>query len=286
MPGFGPSHQTQRKAMKTNWKTALLLGCVIGLGTPYAAQAEESLPALTRKVFNENKDAIVWVSGVAKLSFSAADSKTPLNIPDQERKFESLGTVIDAGGMVVTSLSTIDPAREVSGREYNTQSGRVRIEAAAKLNEVKIVMGDGTEVPADVVMKDTDLDLAFVRPRADSKEAKSVTFKWIDLAKSTTCGIADDTVTVVRMNEALNRQPGVQGGQVVAIAQKPRTFLGISGGALGCPTFAMDGKIIGLTVMRILRDRGPATVVLPAADVLEVAEQAKTAKPAATQPAE
>lgn len=244
-----------------------------------AGRAEDSLPVATRKVFEQNKDSVIWISAVAKMSFGTSDSKAPMNIPDQERKFEAVGTIIDAGGLVVAALSTLDPTREITGREINTPSGKVRLDATATLKEVKLILPDGTEVPADVVMKDLDLDLAFLKPKADSKEARGATFKPVDLKKSAVGGIADDTVTVMRMDEMLNRQPAVQGGQVVAITQKPRAFLRVSGTGAGCPTFAMDGRVLGISVNRFSRERPPITVVLPAADVLEIAEQAKAAKP-------
>jgi hypothetical protein len=42
-------------------------------------------------------------------------------------------------------------------------------------------MADGTEIPADVLMRDSDLDLAFLRVKAGSKESKGVEFKAVDL---------------------------------------------------------------------------------------------------------
>ncbi len=249
------------------------------LAVALSAHAADPLPVATRKVFEQNKDAIVWISAVAKMSFATSDSKAPMNIPDEERKFEALGTILDSNGLVVAALSGLDPTRILSGREVNTPSGRVRIDASATLKEAKIILPDGTEVPADVVMKDLDLDLAFLRPKPDSREAKAATFKPIDLKNSAIGGIADDTVTVMRMDEMFNRQPAVQGGQVVAVTQKPRAFLRVSGTASGCPTFAMDGRILGISVNRFSKEKPPISVVLPAADVLEIADQAKVAKP-------
>ncbi|MGC8988745.1 MAG: hypothetical protein ACP5MD_01350 [Verrucomicrobiia bacterium] len=47
----------------------------------------------------------------------------------------------------------------------------------------------------------------------------------------------------------------------------------------GCPTFALDGKVLGIAVNRFMKDKNTVTVVLPASDVLEIAEQARNAKP-------
>ena len=45
---------------------------------------------------------------------------------------------------------------------------------------MKILLDDGTEVPAEIVLRDKDLDLAFIRPKA--KPASPMTS--VDLTKS------------------------------------------------------------------------------------------------------
>jgi len=269
--------------MKTQSFPAALAVPLVALAL-FSAHAEDPAAAAAKKIFNENKDSVIWVSAVAKMSFSSADGKSlPFNIPEREQKFEALGTIIDASGLLVAALSNLDPTKDITGREINTPNGRMKIEASAILKEVRIILPDGTEVPADMVMKDADLDLAFVKPKPDSKEAKGVTFKAVDLKNSVAGNITDEVVTVSRMDEILNRQPAVQRGQIVAVTQKPRTFLRVSGAIPGCPTFALDGKLLGLSVNRSNKEKPPVTVVLPAADVLEDAEQAKSAKPIAAE---
>lgn len=242
------------------------------------AATDES--AAAKKICDQYKDAVIWISAVAKISISASDSKTPMNIPDREQKAEGLGTIVDPSGMVVTALSNIDPTKLVSGREVTGPGGtRITIEASAILKEVKITLADGTEIPADVVMKDADLDLAFLRPKPDAKEAKGVTFPAISLKDSGAGGLADQVVSLARADEILNRQPQVSRGQIITVTKKPREFLRVNNAMQGAPTFTMDGKLIGIGINRSSKERQVVTVVLPAADVLEIAEQAKTAKP-------
>ena len=260
--------------MKTPFLPLLALACAIAS----TAVAADDLQAATKKIFDQRKDSVVWVSVVAKVTISASDAKSPLNIPDQEKKLEAVGTIVDPAGLVVCALSSVDPAKEISGREINTASGRVKLEASATMKEVKIVMADGTEIPADVVMKDADLDLAFIRTKADAKEAKGVTYPALDLKDSVSAQVADEVVTVSRADELLNRQPMVQRGQIVCAITKPRAFLRALGSMTGSPTFALNGKLIGIGVTRSTKEKNPILVVLPAADVLEIAEQAKAAK--------
>jgi len=248
-----------------------------------AASAEDSLVAQAKKVFTERRDSVIWISAVAKISMQAEGGREGVNIPDREQKTETLGTLIDPKGLVVTALSSIDPTREISGREIRTREGMVKIEASAILKEVRIIMPDGTEIPAEVVMRDADLDLAFLRIKAGSKESKGVEFKPIDLKSAAPVSVADDIVTIGRMDEVLNRAPSVTRGQITSITKKPREFLRATSANPGCPTFAMDGRLVGIAVNRFVRGKSSYTVLIPAEDVLEIALQAREAKPAAEE---
>jgi S1-C subfamily serine protease len=184
---------------------------------------------------------------------------------------------------VVTALGNLDPARDFAGREIRG----IRIDASSTMKEVRITLPDGTDVPAEMVMRDTDLDLAFIRAKPGSKEMKGVTFKAVDLKKSAKVGVTDDAITLSRTDEVLSRAPSVTRGQIMTVTKKPREFLRATGTTLGCPAFAADGGLIGITVNRSQRGRGAHNVIIPAADVLEIAEQARNAKaPAKAEPKE
>jgi S1-C subfamily serine protease len=255
---------------------ALLAGFFI---TP-ACAAEDLLITQAKKVFAEQQDSVIWISVVAKISLQAEGGKEAVNIPDREQKNETLGTFIDSTGLAVTALSSIDPSREYNGREVRTRDGVVKIEANVVLKEVRVTMPDGTEIPADVVMRDVDLDLAFLRIKSGAKEAKGVSFKSVDLKNAANVNVSDDVITISRNDEVLNRVASVARGQITSVTKKPREFLRATGANLGCPTFAPDGKLVGIAVNRTVRGKSSQTVIIPSADVLEIAEQARAAKPA------
>ena len=249
----------------------------------FSATADEALSAAAKKLFEEKQDCVLWVSAVAKTTFSAeGSSDSAMNFPDQENKMEALGTIIEPDGLVVASLSQIDPSRNFSGRVIRG----VKMEATSTLKEVKVTIADGTEIPAAVVMKDTDLDLAFLRIKMDSKEARDVKLKAVDLKQSGTGSIMDETITITRMDEVLNRVAAINTGEINMITRKPRVFLRAGGGVGGCPTFLADGKLLGITTARLVKNRNPVGVILPASDILEIAEQAKAAKVEETKSAE
>lgn len=248
-----------------------------------ALAADPALTAAARKLFEEKQDCVLWISAVAKTTFTSdSSSDGGRNIPDQENKVEALGTVIDPTGLVITSLSQIDPARMVAGRQVRG----MKIDAVSTLKEVKATLADGTEIPAEVVMKDVDLDFAFIRLKMDSKEARGVTLKSVDLKNSGTGNMLDSTITITRMDEVLNRVAAVNLGEINMITKKPRVFLRAGGGMGGCPTFLADGKLLGITTARLVKNRNPVGVILPASDIQEIAEQARTAKAEETKPAD
>ena len=235
---------------------------------------------VSRKIFDAQKDSLLWISVVAKISYtSEGATDSPMNLPEQENKLEAYGTVITSDGLLVTALSSIDQSRYVSGREITTRTGsRVKLDASVDIKEVRIIMPDGEEVPADVVFKDTDLDLAFVRARADSKQFKAAKFLPIDLKNSAKAVIAEETITLLRADDVLNRQPSIVRGQVTVLVKKPREFVRATSAAPGTPTFNTESKLLGIGTVRFMQGKQPTVVLIPSPDVLELVEQAKAAK--------
>ena len=55
-----------------------------------------------------------------------------------------------------------------------------------------------------------------------------------------------------------------------------------TGAQLGCPTFNLEGKVVGLGVSRFMKGKSSVLIVLPAGDVQEIAQQAAKARPVAS----
>ncbi|MEI6255392.1 MAG: hypothetical protein WCQ77_01985 [Planctomycetota bacterium] len=250
--------------------------CVaIQLVIPRQAHAEESLPALSRKIFAQYKDSVVKVTGVATVRLTAAN-RPGLNLPEREDKVRADGTIVDASGLTVLSLSAIDPSRMVDGREANTPGGAIKVEASATIKELEIILGDGTEIPATLVFKDTELDLAFVRPKADAPEANGVTFVPVNLAAGGRAEVADYTVTVARLDELFNYDPALTPGQIWAVVERPRPFYLGGGIVRGCPMFLLDGKLLGIGIMKLSKTRGQSQAIVPADEVAKLIPQIPT----------
>ena len=116
-----------------------------------------------RKILAENSECVTWVSASVRIEISANGR----SYPPSERTIEALGTILDASGMTVLSLNQLDPTDSIQNKIRNYQA-----DIKVNYTEVKILLQDGTEIPAEFVLKDDDLDLAYIIPQATPKEEK------------------------------------------------------------------------------------------------------------------
>ena len=254
-----------------------VLALLAAAGQPACSAAEDAIEA-ARKISAKYQDSVVWVSAVCKINFTAEGSKSQaINLPEKEKKVEALATVLSTNGLLVTALSAIDPARGISGREVQVGGNKILLDATVVMTEARIVLPDGTEVPASVVMKDADLDLAFILAKPDSKEFKGAAFKPVDLQDSAKALVSEDVISLGRADEVLNRQPSVVRGQVMVLVKKPHEFVRVTSVSLGAPSFNVGGQMLGIGVNRFMGSKPGVPVLIPAAEVRAIAEQATNA---------
>ena len=245
-----------------------------------------------REILAKCQTAVVTVKLAIKQSMSMGgrDQKS-------ESKTETTGTVIDSSGLTVVSLATTDPGSAMKDTYARAMAARgadmSQFKLESELSEVKIVLADGTEIPAEVVLRDKDLDLAYLRP--SDKPAKPLAF--VDLAQDAKAQILDEVIVVNRLSQVANRVPAISIGRIEAIVDKPRTFyvLGQSmwGYALGSPVFSLNGKLVGILFLRSAKTQadqssgfmfsnlsvfGMMPIILPASDIVDGAKQALEAK--------
>ena len=234
-----------------------------------------------REVFKKHQRAVVTVQVVQKMTYSAGGRTGE----PQETKQDITGTVVDPSGLTVLALSACDPSEMY--KRMMTDSSRYKIES--EVSDVKILLDDGAEIPSEIVLRDKDLDLAFIRPKAKQTTPMAA----VDLSKSAPVQMLDQVITLNRLGRAAGRAHSASVERVSAVVQKPRTFYipdsTMTGTALGSPAFALDGNIVGLMVMRTLTGSGgpsmnnfrpdnATSIILPAEDVLKAARQAPEAK--------
>lgn len=248
--------------LKTIVAVSLLLA--IGFAPAFSARADE-LSEKGRDIFNKHQHAVVTILLVQKLT---AGGKS------KENKQEITGTVLDPSGLTVLALSSCDPSE--LARKLNGESA-----LDIEVSEIKFLLEDGTEVPAQIVLRDKDLDLAFVRP----KTKLATPMDAIDLTKSSHAQVLDQLVTLNRLKRAAGRAFCASVERISGVVQKPRTFYipdsAQTDTALGSPAFALDGGLVGIVVMRAVNAQGAAhvadcltAIVLPAEDIAKAAAQA------------
>ena len=145
-----------RKA-KGSWSAAAVFLCIC-----YAAcaQTTDSTVEKGRQVFTRHKGAVVTVQLVIKQQFAMGGRGSR----ESEERSEATGTMIDPMGLTVMALSAIDPSRLYRNMmaAQGMQDSDFKMES--EVTSVKILLEDGTELNAQVILRDADLDLAFVRP--------------------------------------------------------------------------------------------------------------------------
>lgn len=223
-----------------------------------------------RKLLREHADCVTWVSVTVRVELSAGGR----SMPPQEQKLEALGTIIAEDGLTVLSLNKVDPTANILSR-IRSPGASVNV----NYTEVMILMQDGTEVPAKLLLKDSDLDLAFVLPIEERKnEFKDIVFSRVpkQASEDDLPVILDEVVSIGKLRKTLYRQSTLRRGWVNAVIEKPRTYFVIENTSPGTPVFNSMGNWLGVVVYKMVSGRPSEIVTLPATDILEIAEQVRT----------
>lgn len=248
------------------------------------ASAADEITVKGREIFEKYKGAVVTVQLVMKSKVSVRGAGGDAN----EAKEEVTGTVIDPSGLTVLSLTATDPAGMMRSmmEDLSPDLKEFGLKVESSLESVKILLPDGTEIPSEVVLRDKDLDLAFVRPVKKPEKSMAA----VDLKDAAPVQVLDQVITLNRLGRVSQRAHAASVERINAVVQKPRTFY-ISGSemtatTLGSPAFTLDGKLAGIFVMRTVKGGGSggmsmlrgqpdniASIILPPGDILETAKQ-------------
>ena len=262
---------------------ACVLALVAGL-----AQGAEDVRATARGLLEKHSGAIVTVKLVLKRRVVVQGQERG----SSEAQVEILGTVISPTGLTVVADSDSDPSSL-----FTSDSDGPKVDSDT--SDVKLLLADGREIQARFVLRDRDLDLAFIQP-----EGTDLKIPYLPLEGGKVPQPLDDLIFLYRAGKNLNREVCVSMAQVQVIVKKPRTFVvsepmtALAG--LGGPAFDAQGGLIGLVVLRRspsaaadARLRGPlrgsfdmiTPVVLTVPDIKTQAAQAAEAAKATAKPA-
>src|SRR5205814_9903432 len=100
------------------------------------------------------------VQVVVKMKFSMPGTGGQAN----ESKQDVTGTVVDPSGLTVLALSSCEPGDMLQSMMAGMSDEDMKFTMETELSDVKLLLDDGTELPADIVLRAKDLNLHFVRP--------------------------------------------------------------------------------------------------------------------------
>ena len=261
--------------------TVMTLSMTLGGGAPALAQSADERAA-ARDILTRQGEAVVTVLGTLKARMSQAGRDRPA--PDQA--VQASATMLDQTGLTVLALSTIDPGN-LMGKNPAFEAAKITLET--ELTDVKLRLADGSEVAGKVVLRDSDLDLLFVRPATPpEKPTPSVD------NTSPTFNAVDPVVVVHRMQEVAGWKAAAGFGTIEVVVEKPRRFymMTTAGGTngLGGAVFNVKGQFGGIVALRqssdsrhnalngmqggLLQTLGMVPVVVPASDIRDIAKQA------------
>jgi hypothetical protein len=276
----------------------LLAASALALAVSATAVAAD-LAEAARAALASAADSVLAVRVVVKLKMNMQGQSQ-----DAEQKIEVNATVIDPAGLAVTSASLLDPTAAIKGvlAKMGQQGAMFQIDSEVK--ETAVLLPDGSEADADIVLTDKDLDLAFVKVR-DAKQK----FAAVTLAKrATPAKPLDGLFTIGRADKSANRASTAALGTVKCYVKGPQPYYLVdaeTGTNAGCLVYGADGAPLGLVVSKpasggdagagegmlgMLTMMGnpaalvPAKIVRPTEQVMELATQAMQAKPGAAAP--
>ncbi|MCX7914965.1 MAG: trypsin-like peptidase domain-containing protein [Verrucomicrobiae bacterium] len=237
-----------------------------------------------RRVQRTYGDVIVTIKLVMEMTMSFGGRNH-----QQEMKSEITGVMLDPSGLTLTSLVALDPTTLFEGAMQGmmAQQGLSR---EMKVKDAQILLPDGTELPARVVLRDKDRDMAIFRPA----EKPTRTLPALDLRAAVKPQVLDQVVCLNRLAQVANRSSVITLDRISAAITRPRPFYTLASSAsagLGSVVFSLEGKPVGIVLIRVgqitpmsmnlasMMSAGQGSLgflpaVVPAADVQEIVQQA------------
>lgn len=248
-----------------------------------AGAASPEIAKAARATSAAEGDAVILLE-VVVLSTSSRGGQTT----ERERKREVAAFIVDESGLAVTSLEYLD-----QNHIGNKMRGGEESNNTSKLRSAKYLLADGTEVPATMVFRDDDLDIAFLRP-AGGTDRK---FSHIDLTATTTAEPFDELFVLGREGMIARRILGGASGIAAGKVTKPREYIipdaGLAKYRRGAPVFAADGQLVGMMGIYVHpggrkamdgNEQPSQTIIVPAAELARLAAEAPKNAPKLSEP--
>lgn len=246
---------------------AAMAAAVLFFSTSAASAQTAEERAAARELMTKHGSAVVFVLGTTKIVVNQGGRE----VVNQDSRVQSLVTILDSSGLGVMSLTALDPGDVVTAQYSRGRGAGTPVSVSTEPSELRYRLPDGKEIPVRVVLRDKDLDLAFLRP----VEQPAAPMAAIDAAAGRPA-VIDPVIVLQRLSEFGGWQPTALFHTVQAVVEKPRTFFVVTGAGPGSPVFDTRGQFVGV-ILYLKNEANPAStlqIVLPASDIREVAKQA------------
>jgi hypothetical protein len=258
--------------MKSTWKQFIfaLLFAASFLGFRAPAYADVT-GQQARSVMDKWQNALVAIELTVKITVESHKS---------EIRMETLGTVVDSSGLVLTTRTEVQPDDIM--KAYANEKGAGKLNLSSEVTDLKVRFADGTEIPGKVVLQDKDLDMAFIMP--SRKPATPI--KSLDLAHSANPSVMDPIVILEKLGSTAGRSTAVSMTRIMSVVEKPRKFFlpDACVASVGSPVFTLEGDLVGVLLARVATNSSSvhstlyysssAHIILPAVDIQEAVKQA------------
>ena len=175
---------------------------------------------------------------------------------ENRREITSVGLVADGDGLIVTSATGATDRGE--------------------LEEVKVITGDGSELEAEFIFKDTDLDLMFLAVDSKAVEEQGIELvKAPFLEKDVESALADPILMLTRDSPAFFRQAKIHITHVDSVVEQPRRYYRTPDKMAGAAAFDAAGNLLGMYTRRVTGEETRHRMVLPGTVILEAASRAR-----------
>ncbi len=206
----------------------------------------DDVAVAARQTLEQYKNAVVTL----RLTLNATNGGRTA-----ELKHDTIATFIDASGLAVTAA---------------TNTGGSRIQIA----EANFRLADGTEIPAHVVLKDDDLDLAYIAPETPLTKENSAKIMAVPLTDPAMhVQLLDQYFLIARTGQKDNFESSLGVGRILGKLTKPRVAYLADEQAMGCPAFDTAGKLIGICTRPSATNFSP--VILPVVNITRNLDDAK-----------
>lgn len=207
-----------------------------------AAQAE-SLNKVGENLLGKYGNAVVEIQAVSKMNIELGSMGTQ----KQENKLEVAGTILNKDGLIVTSYSALHPSHLVSSAEIPSPMGQINATISGETGDLRVRYADGQLVNAQLVLKDPEMDLAFIKP--ESKVAKQQTVAGAKVGKFS---LLDQGISLKLSSKLSRHTPILLVDRILSIVKKPsKMYLASShSSATGAPIFNDRGELVGINLIK------------------------------------